>query len=159
MPIVPKRGVDNAVVFLDVTIADRPVGRLKLELFLPAAEAFRQLFTGEIRENGRPVGFNPGKLLSRLAAGRVLLEVLPGQAGASGPASETSTASQGHGLVCADADGVFVSLVPQTTPGLRVLGEVFDEESLFVLRMIGATPVEEDGRFRLAVKIAQAGQY
>ena len=158
MPIVPKRGVDNAVVFLDVTIADRPVGRLKFELFLPAGEAFRRLFTGEICENGRPVGFNPGKLLSRLAAGRVLLEV-PFLRPDAASVSEAASPDQGPGLVCADADGVFVSLVPQTTPALRVLGEVFDEESLFVLRMIGATPGEDDGRFRLAVKIAQAGQY
>lgn len=51
----------NPVVFLDIRIGSREVGRIKIELFadrLPrTAENFRQLCTGEFRRDGIPVGY------------------------------------------------------------------------------------------------------
>jgi peptidyl-prolyl isomerase H (cyclophilin H) len=52
---------DNPVVFFDVSIADHPVGRIKMELFADivpkTAENFRQFCTGEYRKDGIPVGY------------------------------------------------------------------------------------------------------
>lgn len=54
-----KRG--NPVVFFDISIANVPQGRLKMELFkdqVPlTVENFRQLCTGEMRKDGFPVGY------------------------------------------------------------------------------------------------------
>ena len=51
----------NPVVFLDVSIGDRPVGRIVIELFANVvprtAENFRQFCTGEYRKQGYPVGY------------------------------------------------------------------------------------------------------
>ncbi|KAG7820990.1 hypothetical protein KL942_000278 [Ogataea angusta] len=49
------------VVFLDVSLGPKPLGRVKIELYadqLPkTTENFRQLCTGEYRELGRPIGY------------------------------------------------------------------------------------------------------
>lgn len=49
------------MVFFDVSIADHPVGRIKMELFADivpkTAENFRQFCTGEYRKDGIPVGY------------------------------------------------------------------------------------------------------
>ena len=51
----------NPIVFLDVRIGSRDVGRIKIELFADrvprTAENFRQLCTGEFRRDGIPVGY------------------------------------------------------------------------------------------------------
>jgi len=51
----------NPVVFMDISIANRPAGRIKMELFRDVApktvENFRQLCTGEYRESGLPMGY------------------------------------------------------------------------------------------------------
>lgn len=51
----------NPVVFLDISIGDRPVGRVTIELFADVvpktAENFRQFCTGEYRKQGNPVGY------------------------------------------------------------------------------------------------------
>lgn len=51
----------HPVVFLDISINKKPVGRLKLELFSEIApntcENFRQLCTGEFVQNNRPIGY------------------------------------------------------------------------------------------------------
>ena len=63
-PAVPGQlnARNNPVVFMDVSIADVPVGRIKIELFAHAvpktAENFRQLCTGEYRsKQGTPLGY------------------------------------------------------------------------------------------------------
>ncbi|GAA6063118.1 hypothetical protein JCM10212_002640, partial [Sporobolomyces blumeae] len=49
------------IVFFDINIGNTPAGRIKMELFddvVPrTAENFRQLTTGEHKENGQPVGY------------------------------------------------------------------------------------------------------
>jgi peptidyl-prolyl isomerase H (cyclophilin H) len=51
----------HRVVFLDVEIADRPAGRIKIELFTSvvprSCENIRQLCTGEHHQSGLPVGY------------------------------------------------------------------------------------------------------
>ncbi|GJJ70599.1 peptidyl-prolyl isomerase H (cyclophilin H) [Entomortierella parvispora] len=51
----------NPIVFFDISIGDRPAGRMKMELFADVvpktAENFRQLCTGEYKKNGVPQGY------------------------------------------------------------------------------------------------------
>ena len=51
----------NPIVFLDITIAGIPSGRLKIELFKDScpktAENFRQFCTGEYKPNSVPIGY------------------------------------------------------------------------------------------------------
>ncbi|KAK6459582.1 uncharacterized protein RJT20DRAFT_17154 [Scheffersomyces xylosifermentans] len=51
----------NPIVFLDISIGDKSLPRVYIELFakeLPkTTENFRQFCTGEYRENGRPIGY------------------------------------------------------------------------------------------------------
>ncbi|KAJ2156792.1 Peptidyl-prolyl cis-trans isomerase-like 1 [Coemansia sp. RSA 552] len=51
----------NPIVFFDITIGGKDVGRIKMELFADVvpktAENFRQLCTGEYRVNGIPQGY------------------------------------------------------------------------------------------------------
>ncbi|PJF19529.1 Peptidyl-prolyl cis-trans isomerase [Paramicrosporidium saccamoebae] len=57
----PSDAVVNPIVFLDISIGGKTVGRIKIELFADrtprTAENFRQLCTGEHRRNGLPVGY------------------------------------------------------------------------------------------------------
>jgi peptidyl-prolyl isomerase H (cyclophilin H) len=60
-PIAGAGEDGRPIVFFDVTIGDRPAGRIKMELFsdiVPkTAENFRQLCTGEHRVNLQPQGY------------------------------------------------------------------------------------------------------
>ena len=51
----------NPIVFFDVSIGGKEVGRIKMELFADVvprtAENFRQLCTGEYRKDGVPIGY------------------------------------------------------------------------------------------------------
>ncbi len=51
----------HPVVFLDLSIAKQPIGRLRIELFSDTCpktcENFRQFCTGEYRKGGLPVGY------------------------------------------------------------------------------------------------------
>ena len=62
----------NNVAFLDVAFGDRPLGRIKLELFTTACpktvENFRQLVTGEYRPQRYPVGYK-GCVFHRIIRG------------------------------------------------------------------------------------------
>eukprot|EP00890_Picochlorum_soloecismus_P005796 jgi/Picsp_1/6217/NSC_03571-R1_peptidyl-prolyl cis-trans isomerase h len=55
------RNKDNPVVFFDVSIGDVPIGRLQMELFSDicpkTCENFRQLCTGEFKQNEHPIGY------------------------------------------------------------------------------------------------------
>eukprot|EP00003_Mantamonas_plastica_P021233 TRINITY_DN3428_c0_g1_i1.p2 TRINITY_DN3428_c0_g1~~TRINITY_DN3428_c0_g1_i1.p2 ORF type:complete len:198 (-),score=54.43 TRINITY_DN3428_c0_g1_i1:86-679(-) len=52
---------DNPVVFFDIEIAGKEMGRIVMELFADVtpktAENFRQLCTGEYKKDGEPVGY------------------------------------------------------------------------------------------------------
>eukprot|EP00123_Amoebidium_parasiticum_P006580 comp17495_c0_seq1/m.17005 comp17495_c0_seq1/g.17005 ORF comp17495_c0_seq1/g.17005 comp17495_c0_seq1/m.17005 type:complete len:188 (-) comp17495_c0_seq1:267-830(-) len=58
---LPLTNASNPVVFFDVSIGGKDVGRMKFELFADTvpktAENFRQLCTGEYRLNGVPQGY------------------------------------------------------------------------------------------------------
>lgn len=51
----------NPIVFFDVALGGRDLGRIKIELFQnvcpKTAENFRQLCTGEHKKNGKPIGY------------------------------------------------------------------------------------------------------
>ena len=61
MSVKPQRHYDNPVVFFDVSIEDKPQGRIAMELYRDVvpktAENFRQLCTGEFKLNGVPIGY------------------------------------------------------------------------------------------------------
>ena len=52
---------NNPVVFLDISIGGHAAGRIKIELLADivpkTAENFRQLCTGEYRQDGVPTGY------------------------------------------------------------------------------------------------------
>ncbi|GAM85333.1 hypothetical protein ANO11243_033400 [Dothideomycetidae sp. 11243] len=56
----------NPVVFFDISLANEPLGRIKMELFADVvprtAENFRQLCTGEYVERGRAVGYKGSRV-------------------------------------------------------------------------------------------------
>jgi peptidyl-prolyl isomerase H (cyclophilin H) len=56
---------DNPIVFMDIQIGTQPAGRIKFELFAnvtpKTAENFRQLCTGEYKQNDKPVGYKGTK--------------------------------------------------------------------------------------------------
>ena len=61
---MPGNGLEdgrNPIVFFDITLGGHPAGRVKMELFADkvpkTAENFRQLCTGEYKQNGLPVGY------------------------------------------------------------------------------------------------------
>jgi len=57
----PVRHPDNPVVFFDVSIGGHAIGRIKMELFKDVTpktcENFRQMCTGEFKQNKVPVGY------------------------------------------------------------------------------------------------------
>jgi peptidyl-prolyl isomerase H (cyclophilin H) len=61
MSIAPEPDWGGPRVFLELTIAGRPIGRVVIELYPEkcprACENFRQLCTGEYRPRGVPVGY------------------------------------------------------------------------------------------------------
>jgi peptidyl-prolyl isomerase H (cyclophilin H) len=66
------RNSDNPVVFIDISIADKPAERIYIELFADVvpktAENFRQLCTGEYLKNGIPMGYK-GSYIHRVIKG------------------------------------------------------------------------------------------
>eukprot|EP01124_Arcella_intermedia_P011304 TRINITY_DN17719_c0_g1_i1.p2 TRINITY_DN17719_c0_g1~~TRINITY_DN17719_c0_g1_i1.p2 ORF type:complete len:197 (+),score=15.60 TRINITY_DN17719_c0_g1_i1:35-592(+) len=62
----------NPVVFFDITLGGRDIGRIKIELFAnicpKTAENFRQFCTGEFRKNGKPLGYK-GSTFHRVIKG------------------------------------------------------------------------------------------
>lgn len=57
----PVTDPENPIVFFDIAVGDRPIGRIKLELYRnvcpKTVENFRQLCTGEFIDDKKPVGF------------------------------------------------------------------------------------------------------
>jgi len=62
----------NPIVFFDVALGGRELGRIKIELFQnvcpKTAENFRQLCTGEFKKNGKPAGYK-GSTFHRVSKG------------------------------------------------------------------------------------------
>ena len=150
MPILPHLDISNTVVFFDITLADRPIGRVKLELHAPVAAEFRGFCTGEARDGDRPVGFKNAEI-SGISGNRVFLPSPFVAVGAAGAAVKAA------GVVAGMEGGFFVSLAPLEEK-FPIIGQVYDDESMVVLRMVAHVPVEA-GRPRLAAKIVQCGEY
>lgn len=172
-------GRGNPVVFMDVSIAGMPQGRLKIELFADVvpktAENFRQLCTGEFQRNGFPVGYK-GCAFHRIVKGFM---VQGGDFVNQDGTGRTSIYGESF------ADESFV--VPHAGPGLLsmansgpntnacqffltcaaaswldgghvVFGRLLDEGSLFLLRKIESVSVGANNRPKLPVVIDQCGE-
>lgn len=65
MRLQPIQKMSDPVVFFDVSLGPKEIGRVKIQLFaqhLPrTCENFRQFCTGETRNNGIPVGYKGSK--------------------------------------------------------------------------------------------------
>ena len=66
----------NPIVFFDITIKDRPIGRIQIELFASVCprtcENFRQFCTGEtLGKDGKPLGYK-GSLFHRVLKGFIV---------------------------------------------------------------------------------------
>jgi hypothetical protein len=156
MPIGPKKNLRNSVVFLDVSIANRPVGRIKIELFLEAlgpqaAKHLRESFTGERRENGVPIGLK-NTVFSQITTDAVFHAGVP--ALLSLPTTPAASATQPGSLFVDKSGALCFSLSSAPCKGV-LAGEVYDQESLFVLRMIGNIP----GVSSLEAKITECGEF
>lgn len=169
----------NPIVFLDVSIADIPVGRITLELFADVcpktAENFRQFCTGEHRPNGQPVGYKG------CSFHRVIKDFMV-QGGDFSNGDGTGSASiygskfadenftlrhTGPGVLSSANSGpntncsqFFITCTPcDFLDGKHtVFGKVVDAGSLLVVRKLENTPVDEKSRPRLSCTVSQCGE-
>jgi peptidyl-prolyl isomerase H (cyclophilin H) len=170
---------DNAVVFFDISIGANQVGRITMELFndvVPrTAENFRQLCTGERREQGEAQGYK-GCVFHRviksfMAQGGDFIR----RDGSGAPYSiydgkpfEDESFALKHssaGLLSmanagADSNGCqfFITLAPcDWLDGKHVVfGRVL--QGMRIVRMIENVPVDVNNRPKLPVVISQCGQ-
>lgn len=170
----------NPVVFFDITIADIPSGRIKMELFKDVvpktAENFRQFCTGEFHKGAHPVGYKgtPFHRVIRefmLQGGDFLKQDGTGRMSIYGEKFEDenftlrhegpgylSMANSGPGtngcqffLTCAKTSWLDGKHV--------VFGKVLDPASLLVLRKIENIQTDpKSNKPKLPVVIAQCGE-
>lgn len=175
---VIRRG--NPCVFLDVTIAGVPAGRIKIELFSDVvpktAENFRQLCTGEFKKNGQPVGYK-GCTFHRvikdfmLQGGDFIKGDGTGRQSIYGDhfADENfNLKHKGPGILSMansgpNTNGCQFFITCAKTEWLDgkhvVFGKVIDEESLFVVRKIEQVPTSGQGNTpKLPIVIAECGE-
>ena len=71
----PITNPHNPVVFFDICIGSRFIGRIKFELFRDVApktvENFRQLCTGQYKREGKPIGYK-GSTIHRIMRNFIL---------------------------------------------------------------------------------------
>jgi peptidyl-prolyl isomerase H (cyclophilin H) len=168
----------NPVVFFDISMGTRPLGRLKIELFADVcpktAENFRQFCVGEFTQNHLPVGYKNcvfhriikgfmiqgGDFINGDGTGRISIY------GNSFPDENFALRHTGPGLLsmansgpntngcqffitCAKCDWLDEKHV--------VFGKVLDEESLLVVRKLENAPVQES-KPKLKIAITQCGE-
>ena len=169
----------NPVVFFDVSIADRPIGRIKMELFKDAvprtAENFRQFCTGEFQRNGVPIGYK-GCTFHRVIKGFML------QGGDFRNGNGTGKISiygdffedenflikhSGPGLLSMansgpNTNGCQFFLTCAATAHLDgkhvVFGKILDEESILVIRKCENTPTNSQDKPTLPIRIDECGE-
>lgn len=169
----------NPVVFFDVSIAGRPQGRIKMELFrdmVPrTAENFRQFCTGEFQRQGVPIGYK-GCSFHRVIKGFMLqggdfrngdgtgkisiygdsfedenFEIKHSGAGLLSMAnSGPNTNGCQFFLTCAKTDHLDGKHV--------VFGKILDRESMLVIRKCENTPTNPQDKPILPIVIDECGE-
>ena len=170
----PKRHKENPIVFFDVSMGGQPAGRILVELFKDVCpktvENFRQLCTGEHRENGVPIGYKNtlfhrvikdfmvqgGDFVRGDATGSMSIygEKFPvenftlkhDESGLLSMATSNKSVGCQFFLTCAKCDWL--------DGEHSVFGAVLDQPSMLVLRKIENVEVA-DGRPKLQVLITQ----
>ncbi|GMI05896.1 hypothetical protein TrLO_g5611 [Triparma laevis f. longispina] len=171
---------NNTAVFFDVTVADTPIGRIKLELYsskLPkTCENFRQFCTGEFTKSAQPIGYKGSKFhrvikgfmiqggdfLKGDGTGKTSIyneipfadEDLTGLHNGAGILSMANSGPDSNGcqffLTCGAADWL---------DGKHcVFGKVIDQDSMLVIRKIEACSVGVDNRPKHDIKISECGE-
>lgn len=175
----PKRHPDNPVVFFDISIGTRPIGRVKIELFrdiVPrTAENFRQLCTGEFRVNNKPTGFK-GNAFHRVIKGFMIQggDIVQGNGSGSisiyGDRFEDELLSTKHdtpGLLSMANSGpntngcqFFITCAKcEWLDGKHVVfGRILDPDSMLVVRKIESVSVTNEAP-KLRVEITECGEY
>lgn len=169
-------GKVNPIVFLDVSIGGRYIGRIRIELFADhvprTCENFRQLCTGEFRRNGIPVGYK-GAPFHRIIPGFIIQggDFVHGDGtgttsiyGDTFPDEACSLKHDGAGIVAMANSGpntngcqFSIALVP--CPELDgksvIVGRVVD--GMNVVRLISEVPIS-GAKPKLPVFITQCGE-
>jgi len=166
------------VVFMDITVGGREIGRIKMELFsdiVPrTAENFRQFCTGEYKRDGIPIGYkgvsfhrvikdfmvqggdfvqNDGTGLTSIYSGKFADENFKMKHTGPGLLSMANSGKDTNGcqffITCAKCDYLDGKHV--------VFGKVIGE-SLLVVRKIENVPVGPNNRPKVPVVVAQCGE-
>jgi len=166
------------IVFMDISVGGRDIGRLKMELFndiVPkTAENFRQLCTGEYRRDGIPVGYKgvifhrvikdfmvqggdfvqgDGTGLASIYGGKFADENFSLKHTGPGLLSMANSGKDTNGcqffITCAKCDYLDGKHV--------VFGKVIGE-SLLVVRKIENVPVNPNNRPKVNVVVSQCGE-
>ncbi|KAK7890102.1 Peptidyl-prolyl cis-trans isomerase-like 1 [Exophiala xenobiotica] len=183
---VPKPGEGEPIVFFDITLGGESLGRIKMHLFAntvpKTAENFRQFCTGEHNDNGRPQGYKGSKFHRviknfMIQGGDFLHSDGTGSTSiyhnSSFPDENFTHKHTRPGLLSMANSGpntngcqFFITCAP--TPFLDnkhvVFGQVADEESMNVVRMIENTRTAGQGgrgqgeRPVLDVRVSECGE-
>ncbi|KAK5368758.1 Peptidyl-prolyl cis-trans isomerase-like 1 [Exophiala xenobiotica] len=183
---VPKTGEGEPIVFFDITLGGESLGRIKMHLFAntvpKTAENFRQFCTGEHNVNGRPQGYKGSKFHRviknfMIQGGDFLHSDGTGSTSiyhnSSFPDENFTHKHTRPGLLSMANSGpntngcqFFITCAP--TPFLDnkhvVFGQVADEESMNVVRMIENTRTAGPGgrgqgeRPVLDVRVSECGE-
>ncbi|KAK5446195.1 Peptidyl-prolyl cis-trans isomerase-like 1 [Exophiala xenobiotica] len=182
----PKPGEGEPIVFFDITLGGESLGRIKMHLFAntvpKTAENFRQFCTGEHNVNGRPQGYKGSKFHRviknfMIQGGDFLHSDGTGSTSiyqnSSFPDENFTHKHTRPGLLSMANSGpntngcqFFITCAP--TPFLDnkhvVFGQVADEESMNVVRMIENTRTAGPGgrgqgeRPVLDVRVSECGE-
>jgi cyclophilin family peptidyl-prolyl cis-trans isomerase len=171
---------NNIVVFMDVQVGGTPAGRLRFELFAnvvpKTVENIRQLFTGEVIKEGRPIGYKGstfhrvirnfmiqcGDFINGDGSGSFSIygaifpdEDLTGKHDQPGMLSMANTGPNTNGCQ------FFITTVP--APWLDgkhvVFGRVLDDATMRIVKRIESLPtIGENGKPRISAVITECGQ-
>ncbi len=169
----------NPVVFFDVSIAERPMGRIKMELFKDAvprtAENFRQFCTGEFQRNGVPIGYK-GCTFHRVIKGFMIQGGDFRNGNGTGKISiygdffedeDFSIKHSGPGLLSMansgpNSNGCQFFLTCGAAEHLDgkhvVFGKILDQESMLVIRKCENTPTGAQDKPTLTIRIDECGE-
>ena len=176
----PKQHPQNPIVFFDLAMSKRPLGRVKFELFKHlaprTAENFRQFCTGEFRIDKVPVGYKNsrfhrvikgfiiqgGDFLSGNGTGCMSIygdafadENLTIKHDTPGLLSMANSGPNTNGcqffITCARADSLDDNHV--------VFGKVLDADSMAIIRKIENVSVGPGDAPKIEVVITECGEY